>query len=116
MPDSEQAFYEGMIRRITWIILVLGLAGAVILGMAKGIRVGGGFLMGAAVSYLSFWRWQQVVNALGPVPKYRSPMWLVLRFMVLAAAAYGIIKFTGVNLTAALIGLLVAAAAVTIEI
>ena len=116
MAGSDQAFYEGMLRRVKRTILILGLAGAVVLSVSRGFRMGGGFLVGAAASYLSFWRWQKVVEALGPSPVRRSAWLLVFRFIALIAAGYVIIKLTGVNLAAALVGLLVAAAAVTIEI
>lgn len=116
MAASDQAFYEGMLRRVKRTILILGVTGALILGFTRGVRMGGGFLLGAAASYLSFWRWQKVVEALGPSPKRRSAWLLVFRFVGLIAAGYVIIKLTGVNLAAALVGLLVAAAAVTIEI
>jgi hypothetical protein len=116
MLAGDQAFYEGMLRRVKRTILILGIAGAVLLGVTRGMRMGGGFFAGAAASYLSFWRWQKVVEALGPAPVSRSAWLLVFRFIALIAAGYVIIKLTGVSLAAALVGLLVAAAAVTIEI
>ncbi|HEV2688015.1 MAG TPA: hypothetical protein VGV35_05660 [Bryobacteraceae bacterium] len=116
MPQIDQAFYEGVLRRIKRIILVLGIAGTVVLTPWKGIRGGGGFLIGAAVSYVSFWRWERVVEALGSAPARTSPWLFVLRFVVLMAAGYVIIRVTGVNQGAALTGLLVPGAAATVEI
>ena len=60
MPDSDAAFYEAANRRIAWIILALGLSGSLTLTIIRGWREGVGFLLGAAVSYLSFWRWRKV--------------------------------------------------------
>lgn len=117
MPPIDQAFYEGVPRRIKRNILILGVAGSVALLLWKGWRFGGGFLIGSATSYLSFWRWQRVVESVGPGgTKTRSPWLLALRFMVLIAAGYVIIDFTGFNQGAAVMGLLVPGAAATIEI
>ena len=75
MRRSDPAFYESALRRIKLIILILGLAGAVLLAVRKDVRFGGGFLIGAAASYLSFWRWQVVVESIGG-PKVRRSPWL----------------------------------------
>jgi hypothetical protein len=95
----------------------LGAGVAATLAIWKGIRFGGGFLIGAAVSYLSFWRWERVVESIGP-DRPRRPQWwaLALRLLLLIAAAYAIITLTGFNPAAAVIGLLLPAAAVTFEI
>lgn len=115
MPRSDQEFYERAIRRIKRIILVLGLAGAVALVIWKDLRFGSGFLIGAAASYLSFWRWERVVEAI-VTGKTRQPPWrFVLRFLVLLAAGYVIIRITGLNLTAAALALLLPGVAVTVE-
>jgi hypothetical protein len=116
MPPLNQTSYEGVVRRIRRIILVLGVSGAVILGVWKGVRVGGGFLIGVAISYLSFWRWQRLVESIGSGLVRRSPWMLALRFIVLLSAGYVIIKVTGVNQAAVLGGLFVPGAAVTVEI
>ena len=115
MPPVDQAFYEGVVRRIKAIILVLGIAGAIFLTVWKGLSVGGGFLIGAAAAYVSFWRWQRVVESIGTVP-VRRPWLFALRFVVLLAVAYVIIRVTGVDRAAAVAGLLVPGAAVTVEI
>jgi hypothetical protein len=116
MQQIDQAFYERVVRRIRWMIIVLGATGSVVLAIWQGIRVGGGFLIGAAASYLSFWRWQYVVESIGPGQKRRSPWLLMLRLAVIIAAGYVIIKITGVNEAAAVVGLLLPGAAVTFEI
>src|SRR5258708_825196 len=115
MPQSDQAFYERAIRRIKRIILVLGLTGALALAISKDLRFVGGFLIGAVASYLSFWRWERVVEVI-VAGKTRQPPWrFVLRFVVLLAAGYVIIRITGFNLTAAAMALLLPGAAVTVE-
>jgi|HubBroStandDraft_4_1064222.scaffolds.fasta_scaffold2016749_1 hypothetical protein len=116
MPLGDQAFYERFIRRVTWIILALALTGSAVLAIIKGIRIGLAFLIGATVSYGSFWGWRQLVDALTPEPKKRSSFPLVLRILLLIALAYAIIRFLGLNVAAAASGLLVSAAAVLLEL
>jgi len=116
MAENEAAFYERGVQRITWIILALGILGAAALIATRGFRFGLGFLVGAAFSYLSFWRWQQVLKAIGPGYKPQSSWRLMLRILLLVAVAYVIIKFLELSIAAAAMGLLVAAAAVIVEI
>jgi hypothetical protein len=116
MPLADQAFYDRFIRRVSWIILVLALAGSAVIAITKGIRVAGAFLVGATVSYASFWGWRQVVDALAPGPRKRSSFPFVLRILLLLIGAYAIIRFLGLNVAAAASGLLVTAAAVLLEL
>jgi len=115
MPQIDQAFYERVVRRIRTLILVLGMIGVVVLSIWQGPRMGGGFLVGAAASYLSFWRWQHVVESIGPGKVRRSAWLLPLRMAAIVAVGYVIIKLTGVNQAAAVVGLLLPGAAVTCE-
>ena len=116
MPRNDLAFYESALRRIKLIILILGLTGAVVLAIWKGVRFGGGFLIGAAASYLSFWRWQRVVESISGSKVRRSPWLLAIRFVVLIVGGYVIIELTGFSAAAAVMGLLLPGAAVTFEI
>jgi len=116
MPGSEPGSYAGFIRRVRWIILALGLAGAVALSISQGIRSGGAFLVGAAVSFSSFWGWQRVVDGLGPHPRQRGNLFFVLRLIALLGLAWAIIKYLQLNVAAAAIGLLVSGAAVVLEL
>jgi hypothetical protein len=116
MPTSDRLSYEQIIRRISRIILVLALLGASILAAIKGIRIGFAFLIGCAVSYLSFWGWRQVAAALGPTPKKRSSLGFTIRVILLGALACVIIRFLGLDVAAAVTGLLVSAAAVILEL
>lgn len=115
-PASEPDIYQRIIRRITLWILVLGPLGAIVLGISKGSGFGAGFLLGASLSYVSFWRWTKVVDALTGASKPRSlGLWL-LRFAVLIGAGYVIVKYLEVTPAAVFMGLLVSAAAVVISI
>jgi len=116
MPTSDRLSYEQIVRRITRIIIVLALLGASILAAIKGVRIGLAFLIGCAVSYLSFWGWRQVAAALAPTPKKRSSFGFTIRVILLGALACVIIKFLGLDVAAAVAGLLVSAAAVILEL
>jgi hypothetical protein len=117
MPQTDpDAFYSQALRRIGWMIIALGPIGAGALTLLKGFRMGLAFLIGAVFSYISFQGWQRVAMALGPGARKPRSWKFTLRIIVLAALAYGIIKFLGLSIAAAVIGLLVSAAAVILEI
>ena len=116
MIAGEADVYQRIVRRITWFILVFGLLGGVALGVAKGVGFGVGFLLGASLSYVSFWRWKKVVDALGGPQKRRSMWQWVLRFAVLIAAGYAIVNYLEVTPVAVFLGLLVSAAAVVVSV
>ena len=116
MPQVDQAFYDRFIRRVTWIMLALAITVSGVLAITKEIRIGLAFLIGAAVSFVSFWGWRQLVDALAPGPKKRSSLPFILRILTIIALAYVIIKFLGLNVAAAASGLLVSAAAVLLEL
>lgn len=109
-------FYEQVVRRISRIILALGIAGAIAIAIWKGVSSGLAFLVGAGVSYASFWNWRHVVDILVPTARKRRPAFFVVRLIGLIAAAWVIIKFLGLNLAAAAVGLLVSGAAVILEL
>jgi len=116
IQPNDPEFYDRVVRRISRIILVLGVIGAIAVGVWKGIASGFAFLIGSAVSYASFWGWRHLVDVLVPNPKKRSPAFFVLRLLALVAVAWVIIKFLGLNVAAAALGLLVSGAAVVLEI
>lgn len=112
----NDVLYERFIRRVQWIVLALGLAGAVGLSWTRGIRTGTAFLIGAAISFTSFWGWQKVVDRLGPNPRQRGRSFFILRLIALVALACVIIKYLRLNVAAAAVGLLVSGAAVVLEL
>jgi hypothetical protein len=114
MPGSEPS--DRFFRHVRWLILILAVAGAVGWTAFQGIRFGAAFLIGAALSFASFWGWQRVVDALGPNPRKRANSFFVLRLIALGALACVIIKYLRLNVAAAAIGLLVSGAAVILEI
>ena len=116
IPASEPDVYQRIIRRITLCILLLGPLGAIVLGFIKGFGFAAGFLLGASLSYVSFWRWTKVVDALTGAAKPRSIWMWLLRFAVLIVAGYAIVNYLEVTPVAVFLGLLVSAAAVIISI
>lgn len=115
IPNDGEAFRRSMVR-MTYIMASLIAAGVAYLLFARGVRDAASFLLGGAVSWLSFWRWRKVVESLGSETSKSGSFRWILRFALLAAVAYVIVKYLEVNLVAALVGLLVAAAAVVFEI
>ena len=113
---SDPEFYTRALRRVSVMILALGTAGAGALITLKGFRIGLAFLMGALLSYASFWGWQHLVLALSPGAKRKGSWGFMFRILLLAGAAIAIIRLLGLNVAATVTGLLVSAAAVILEI
>ena len=119
MQESDAQVYTRFLRRVTGLILALGIAGAAVIAIWRGWRAGLSFLVGASVSYLSFWRWQRVADALTaqtPGKKQQRHWFFILRIVLLGALAWAIIKYLGLNFAAAASGLFISAAAVILEL
>jgi len=99
----------------------LSIAGVLLLFIWRGWHWGLGFALGAVASWLNF-RWlKKLVDTLGEAatgqrPRNRVAVMLGLRYLLLAAAGYAILRYSEVSLPAALVGLFVSAAAVIVEI
>ena len=118
--DPDQALFDAGLRRIARATLALSAAACSVLLVWKGWRWSLGFALGAAASYFNF-RWlKRVVDALGSdSPKRPSRKFAILmglRYLLLGAGAYAILRFTTLSLPAALTGLFVPAGAVVLEI
>ena len=117
----DDAAFAGAAERIARATLALGGAGAIAALLIDGWGAAGGFLLGAAASYLNF-RWlKRGVEALGSAasgapPRARVAVMLGLRYLLLALGAYVILKGSVISLPAALAGLFVSVAAVILEI
>jgi len=116
MPSESEAFYRNSLSRINAWILILGVAGSLLLLVFRDLHYAAGFLLGSAASWLGFWRWRKVANALGSGSARSGSARWILRLALIGVAAYVILKYLEVNLVAALLGLLAATAAVVIEI
>jgi hypothetical protein len=107
-------------RMLRWVVAlsVIGTAAASIYG---GWRWGFGFLAGAVASY---WNFRGIIGiadrlvqaAQKNAPRPRAGYRVVLRFLVLGIAAFVILKYSELNLTAAFAGLFVSVAAVILEL
>jgi hypothetical protein len=116
MPESDPQFYERAIRRISLLTVGLSLLGSIATVCLRGFWPGVAFLIGAAVSYFSFFGWRRLTGALGPGGQTRFAWLFVARNFILLAAAWVIIKFLGPNAVAGATGLFVATAAIILEI
>ncbi len=128
MPGQEQ-FTRAALRRIYMAMAVLGVAGTAVVLLWKGWWFAAGFAAGAALSCLNFHWLKGAVDALaalagrnaGPTSGPRPPSpkrvaaRLVLRYALMGAVAYAIVRTSLVSLVAFLVGLFVFVAAVLAE-
>jgi ATP synthase I subunit len=119
--ELDEHYLARSVGRMYVSMAVMSAAGVLALLVWQGWRWGLGFALGAAASWLNF-RWlKKVVDSLaqaaaGKRLKSRTAVLLGLRYVLLAAAGYAILRFSEISLTAALVGLFVSAAAVILEI
>jgi hypothetical protein len=116
MSEGQADTYAASVRRTWRIMIALAMAGALVAGFLRGPLSALGFIIGAAISFVSFLRWHRIVSALGQGGRTRrSTILLALWPVVIAAILYVILKYSGINLMAVLWGLFVSAAAVSME-
>lgn len=108
--------YRRMVRRISWLVVVIGLGGAVAAAVVKGIAFGAAFLLGVVLSGASLWRWKKIADALGGDAGRRSVLAWVMQIFLVVAAAFVIIIYLRVTAVAVFLGLLVSAAAIVVAI
>lgn len=110
-------FYDRALRRIVWLTGGVGLAGTLVMLVLGGVRPSVGFLAGSAISLANFQGLRTLAGALDGTPKplVRSTL-AALRYVLIAAAVYVIVKFLGVAPATVLLGLLAAFGAVLLEI
>jgi len=116
---SDDLFHHRAPERIERIGLVLGVMGTIALFSTQGLHSGIGFLCGAAISLVNFRWWKSLASQLGvthSVPMRGSAVILGLRYLLIGAAIYAIVKYLEINLVAILLGLFVSVAAVIFEI
>jgi len=106
------------LERIVRIGIGLGIAGTIAVGAARGMRDAAGFLTGASLSIFSFHTLRRLGLGLQPgSPGLRgSAAFFGFRYVLIGAAAYGIVKLLGISVMPVLAGLFVSAAAVLVEI
>jgi hypothetical protein len=100
----------------------LSAAGAIAAALYGGLPWVSGFLAGAVFSALNFWFWHRLVNRIGRTEntgerRGSGPVVLfALRYGLFAAALYVILQYFEASLSAALVGIFVAVAAVLLQI
>jgi hypothetical protein len=115
---SDERFFERALERIARAAFAIAAGGAIAVTVWKGWAWGVGFAIGAVASWLNFRLLKQIVDALGRTRPVRKRLVAMagLRYALLGGGAYVILHFSPVSVTAALIGLFVAVAAVIVEI
>jgi hypothetical protein len=119
----SEAFYSQALARIARTMLVGGLVLAIAAWARFGGRVALGFAIGCAIAYFNFYRLKRVVVALGDratqTSTRQSGVGLVLRFLLryflMAAVAYVMIKRWPESLNGLLVGLFLPVLAVMVE-
>lgn len=121
MAANEELTYERASERIGRFMIVIAVLGTGAAFAARGWTWGAGFLMGSLISGLNF-RWlRRLVESLGggadgPRPRTHRSLFLALRYLLVAGAAYVILRYSPINLTAVITGLFVLIAAVFVEV
>ncbi|HZT39036.1 MAG TPA: hypothetical protein VFA28_14160 [Bryobacteraceae bacterium] len=96
--------------------MVAGIVGA---AAVRGWRGAAAFALGAALAVGNYHLWKRATAAIGVAgrrPRTASAIFLGVRYLILGAILFAIIKFFEVSAVALLAGLLVPAAAVLVEI
>jgi hypothetical protein len=118
MTDPEELRNERALARMGKSMFAIGAGGAIALFAWKGWTWGGGFALGALASWGNFALLKNVVDALGSKRPTRKRVAVLagLRYLILGAGAYVILRFSSISVSATLMGLFVAVAAVILEI
>ncbi len=120
---SAEAFYSGALRRISRFMIGLAVACAAAAWLRFGWRIALGFACGCAIAYLNFHWLERVVNALGDrltmTGKPQSGKGVVVRFLLryflMALAAYAIFTVSRASLYGLLAGLFLPVAGIACE-
>lgn len=120
---QSEVFFAGAIRRIPRFMIlsavVLAIAGEVLFGC----RVAVGFALGAVIAYVNFYWLERVVTALvdrAVNSEYRQSSGgvvfrFVVRYFLMAAAAYAILRVSPASLYGLLAGLFLPVAGIACE-
>lgn len=114
IPDD---WFGQTVTRLVKLMVVIAAVGTVAALMWRGWKWGAGFAVGAAISGLNFYWLKRLTQSLGSASvRRRSAVFLGSRYIVLALIAYVILRYSSINVSAALAGLFVSTAAVIVEI
>ena len=123
IPPQAEDFYSGAYARIVRFMVSLGIVAAVALLVRFGVTVAAGFVVGCAIAFVNF-RWlKRVISALADrataTGERQSSSGVVLRFLLryflIALAAYAIFKISRDSLYGLLAGLFLPVGAILME-
>jgi hypothetical protein len=113
-------FYATALARMSRLAAAVGVAGTLGALLWRGPRTAAGFLVGALISMVNLRWWTSLASAIGNTPGSPplrgSAALLGIRYLLVGAAIYVIVKVLEITLAAVLAGLFVSVAAVIIEI
>jgi hypothetical protein len=117
LPTRDEGWVDRAVARIWKLTWAIGAGGAVALVAWRGWAWGAGWVIGSALSALNF-RWlKQMADGVGSqTAKPRKAVFLGMRWILLGGGLYVILKYSAINVPAALAGLLLSTAAVMVEI
>jgi len=111
--------YLTTVRLVYQLTILLGVIGFVSYLAVQGIGPAVGFAFGAACSVGNLWFFEWLTRAIAPGETRRKP-WkpalFILRYLVLLASGYAIVKLLGVNALTVIWGLLTSTAAVLLAL
>jgi ATP synthase I chain len=121
--ETEEIFYVRTYRRLVWIMGVLALAGATSIWIRSSGAMTLSFLAGSVISILNFHWLKRTLDAMGQrfqATGGRPSAWgvvprFLLRYVLIAVAAYVIFKSTPKSLYAFFAGLSLPVGAILIE-
>jgi hypothetical protein len=109
-------WYERALTRISRLIVVVGLAGAVAMWIVRGRAASAGFLVGAGFSLINFQLLCLFTKGAGGSSKPIALVLASLRYLLIGGASYVIVRVLEIPPLAVLVGLLAALGAVILEI
>jgi|SRR5713226_1946594 len=115
--SPEERRLARALDRMSKVMFAMAAGGTIALLVWRGWQWSAGWLLGCVVSTLNY-RWlRRVTFSLnsGEAKQHKAVL-LGLRYVLLGAGAYVILKYTAISLPAALAGLFIPAAAVIVEI
>jgi hypothetical protein len=123
IPPQADSFFSGAYERIVRFMLGLGVVATIAVSLRFGAVVGAGFLLGCAIAFVNFHWLKRVVSALADrataTGERQSSKGLVLRFLLryflIALAAYAIFRISRDSLYGLLAGLFLPVGAILIE-
>lgn len=114
MPED---LYDRAYHRIRVLTIAVALAGALGILLKMGIKPAWGFLLGAALSFANFLGISRTAFVVGGSrPGAVAALLIALRYVLLGAALYAIVKLLGFAPVPVVCGLLAAFGAVILEV